>query len=289
MDFQASQGQYETNKSRLQQFERIGVASGMRFHVLSAVCLAYEMYMDVEANKRFYSPLALRQLLDQKPITATVKYPEKNKHKPLSQWLDPDNQKDSIVYHVKMVAQDLLDLKRGDPIVIDISPKDIDYMKRWVGDSFKALRKDILPAYDFIFLSDAVKNLCDCCRDVLYLECSYRPIEELMLPLNDFRNDICNKLDYIEDRLFQAAREQKAKEKQKRIRRIRGMSEEELDDSLDPELHKEEQWKLFMREDMIKKHPYPGERERAVLRKIQYPDGYKPRSMVRKLNRARSE
>ena len=67
------------------------------------------------------------------------------------------------------------------------------------------------------------------------------------------------------------------------------MSEEELDDSLDPELHKEEQRKLFKSRDMIKKYPDPVRREWAVLHKLPYKDGYKRRSLVRQLVRERGK
>lgn len=275
--------QYEKNKASLSDLKDKGIVKGMRFHLLSSVCLVYEMYLSIKKDRRFYSPEALKQLLERKEIRATVKYPAKD-HKSLSHWLDPDNQEESFVYHLKMLAKAFVDNE-----FIDISPQDIVHLKGWIRDSINALRKEILPAYDFSFLKKSILDLCDYCEECYRLGVSTYRLEELLSHINDFKNHICVHLDYIDDTLKKAARDQKARENRKRDKKSSRMTDSELADSLSPEIHKEEQWKMFNDEEMKKQFPNAKDRERHVLRMLNYSDGYKPRSMVRKLDRLRDK
>lgn len=271
--------QYEKNKAFLSNLKDIGIVQGMLFHLLSSECLVYEMYLSIKKNRRFYSPEALKQLLEGKEIRATVKYPAKD-HKSLSHWLDPDNQEESFVYHLKMLAKAFVDKE-----LIEISSQDIVYLKGWIKESIKALRKEVLQARDFTFLSSSIQDLCDYCFDRREYGFSTYRLEELLSHINDFKNYICVHLDYIDDMLKKAARDQKARENRKRGKKSSRMTDSELADSSSPEIHKEEQWEMFNDKTVKKQFPNAKDRERYVLRTLIYSDGYKPRSMVRKLDR----
>lgn len=271
--------QYEKNKASLSDLKDTGIVKGMRFHLLSSECLVYEMYLSIKKDCRFYSPEALKQLLEGKEIRATVKYPAKG-HKSLSHWLDPDNQEESFVYHLKMLAKAFADNE-----FIEIFPQDIVQLKGWIKESIKALRKEVLQALDFMFLSKSIQDLCDYCLDRRVYNVSTYRLEELLLHINDFKNYICVHLDYIDDMLKKAARDQKARENRKRDKKSSRMTDSELADSPSSEKHKEEQWEMFNDKTVKKQFPNAKDRERYVLRKLNYSDGYKPRSMVRKLDR----
>lgn len=271
MDFLiANHDAYLKNKACMRDLERMKSTDTMRYHCIKAVCLSYEMLQSLSNNKRFYTPKALSQLFKDGKITATVKYPDK-KHRRLSEWLDPDNNNDSIVYHVKMLAKAL---KKKE--IICIAPTDIDQMQKNLKMAIKVLRKEIIPALDLIFFADALSNLCDWCRDYLILGLSYQTLDELLPPLNSFKNDIALKLDLIDDKLLEAARKQKEKQSKARDQKSKKMSDEELIAVQDTGDDRKEQWNLFTSKEYLEKWPKPATREKKVLEETRnLTDGYK--------------
>lgn len=269
---------YQKNKDLLLDLERKGVREGPRYHLLSAGCLAYEMLCDIQSNSRFYAPKALKQLMEGKSITAVVKYPDK-KHKSLALWIEPDNQEESFVFHLKELAFSLNDRNT----YLDVWPQDVLHMKQWITVSIKILRKELLNAYDLMFFSGVIQDLCDWCYD--YLRGIHSDCSELLRQLNDSKNRLCPLLEKVDCRLLEAARKQKAAEKQKHEKSLRRKSDAQLEKEADPQIHKEEQWNLFNDKKMLERYPEPEARECAVLRKLPYCDGYKKRSMVRRLDR----